>query len=247
MTIMRIRPVTTLATLLLSGMLFQASAQTLSEEALDQRIRDYILDHPEVVVEAIQRWQQQQQRAELEQFQAVLELRQDEVFDLSDGTVMGNPDGDIILVEFMDYNCGYCRRVFPAVQQLAEQDGNVRILFKEFPILGPGSVYASKAALAAREQGMYAEFHNALMSTDARLDEPQVLAIAARVGLDVEQLQRDIQDPEIDALIQRNHQLARDLGINGTPGFIIGEEIVRGATSLENLQRLITVARNEQS
>ena len=247
MTIMRIRPMARLATLMLGGLLFQASAQTLSEETLDQRIRDFILDNPEVVVEAIQRWQQQQQRAELEQFQAVLEMRQDEVFDVSDGTVMGNPDGDIVLVEFMDYNCGYCRRVFPAVQQLAEQDGNVRILFKEFPILGPGSVYASKAALAAREQGMYAEFHNALMSTDARLDEPQVLAIAAEVGLDVEQLQRDIQDPEIDALIERNHQLARDLGINGTPGFIIGEEIVRGATSLENLQRLITVARNEQS
>lgn len=246
MTIMQTR-LTALPILLLLASLSSGAMAQLSDEALDQRIRDYILDNPEVVVEAIQRWQQQQQRAELEQFQSVLELREDEVFDVSDATVVGNPDGDIIVVEFMDYNCGYCRRVFPDIQQLAEQDGNVRVLFKEFPILGPGSEYASKAALASREQGLYAEFHNALMSADTRLDEPQVLAIAGQVGLDVDQLQRDMQNPEIDALIQRNHQLARDLGINGTPGFIIGDEIVRGATSLDNLKRLVTEARNNQS
>lgn len=246
MTILQTRLMPLSILLLLASLSPGAMAQ-LSDEALDQRIRDYILDNPEVVVEAIQRWQQQQQRAELEQFQSVLELREDEVFDVSDATLVGNPDGDIIVVEFMDYNCGYCRRVFPDVQQLAEQDGNVKILFKEFPILGPGSEYASKAALAAREQGLYGEFHNALMSADTRLDEPQVLAIAREVGLDVEQLQRDMQDPEIDALIQRNHELARDLGINGTPGFIIGNEIVRGATSLDNLKRLVAQARDDQS
>ncbi len=223
------------------------AAQTLSEEQLNQRIRDYILDNPEIVVEAIQLWQQQQRQAEASQFDVVLKQRRDEVFDVSIGTVAGNPEGDVILVEFVDYNCGYCRRAFTAVQQLAEQDGNIQLLFKEFPILGPGSEFASRAALASREQGLYAEFHNAMMSTDTRLDEPQVLAIAGEVGLDVARLQQDMQDPAIDALIARNHALARDLGINGTPGFIIGNEIVRGATSLEHLTQLVSEARRNPS
>ncbi|MDX1604945.1 MAG: DsbA family protein [Candidatus Competibacterales bacterium] len=238
---------TTLAGLLFLGFQTNVVAQPLSDEALDQRIRDYILDHPEVVVEAIQRWQQQQRQAEAEQFKSVLQARRDEILDVSVGTVVGNPDGNVTVVEFMDYNCGYCRRVFPAIQQLAEDDGDLRILFKEFPILGPGSEIASRAALAAREQGLYSEFHNALMSADQRLEEPQVMAIAREVGLDTDQLRRDMQSPEIDAIIQRNQALARDLGINGTPGFIIGDEIVRGATSLDHLKQLVAEARRDAS
>ena len=238
---------TTLAGLLFLGFQTNVVAQPLSDEALDQRIRDYILDHPEVVVEAIQRWQQQQRQAEAEQFKSVLQARRDEILDVSVGTVVGNPDGNVTVVEFMDYNCGYCRRVFPAIQQLAEDDGDLRILFKEFPILGPGSEIASRAALAAREQGLYSELHNALMSADQRLEEPQVMAIAREVGLDTDQLRRDMQSPEIDAIIQRNQALARDLGINGTPGFIIGDEIVRGATSLDHLKQLVAEARRDAS
>lgn len=234
-----------LAALVFAGTQAGASAQTLGADELDQRIRDYILDHPEVVVEAIQRWQDQQRQAQAEQYKAVVQQRKGEIFDTSVGTTVGNPDGDVTVVEFMDYNCGYCRRVFPAVQQLAEEDGNVRILFKEFPILGPGSDFASRAALASREQGLYREFHNALMTSGKRLEKAQVLAIAEEVGLDVQQLQADMNDPAIDEIIRRNHALAQDLAINGTPGFVIGDEIVRGATSLEHLRQLITEARNE--
>ena len=227
--------------------LASALAQTLDTDALDQRIRDYILEHPEVVIQSIQRWQQLQQQTEADQAKAALRTREAEIFDLSDGTIAGNPDGDVTVVEFMDYNCGYCRRVFPVVQTLVEEDARVRILFKEFPILGPGSEFASRAALAARSQQRYIEFHNALMTSGRRLEKDTVLAIAGEIGLDVEQLQEQIDGPEIDQIIQRNLALARDLAINGTPSFIIGDEIVRGATSLDHLQRLIAETRRAEN
>lgn len=232
------------AALLAVGLTAPGLAQGLSEAELDQRIRDYILANPEVVVEAIQRWQQQQQQAEARQYQDTLASLHDEIYNNPDTPVLGNPDGDVTLVEFLDYNCGYCRRVFPDVMALADSDGEVRILMKEFPILGPGSQYASQAALAARKQGLYTELHIALMNANGQLNENSVLAIARDIGLDVERLREDMNDPAIEAVLQRNHTLARRLGINGTPGFIVGEEIVRGAVSLEHLRQLVGETRS---
>lgn len=214
-------------------------------EALDAYLRDYLLRNPEVVVEAIQRWQIQQAEAEAAAVAATLAARQEELTRQPDDPVIGNPNGDVTIVEFMDYNCGFCRRVYPVIADLLARDGNIRVVFKELPVLGPGSVFASQAALAARQQNLYEPFHDAMMTTGERLDEAQVLTIAAQVGLDVEQLQEDMQSPAIQAMLARNAELAGDLSISGTPSFVIGDEIVRGATDLASLEALVAQARSE--
>ena len=236
-----------IATALFTSDLIAAETETdnpvISADELDQHIRDYILKHPEVLVQSIQQWQAQQQQAQIQQAKAAIKDRHDELFNDPSAPIGGNPNGDVTVVEFMDYNCAYCRRVFPAVKQLVESDSKVRLLFKEFPILGSGSEFAARAALASRKQGRYVEFHNAMMQAKKSLEERQVLAIAERVNLDVEQLRQDMKDPEIQAIIDRNFELAQALSISGTPGFVIGDEIVRGATSLANLQGLIEQVR----
>ena len=148
------------------------------------------------------------------------------------------------MVEFFDYNCPYCRQVASVMAEAEAGDPELRVVYKEFPILGPGSVFAAKAALAADRQGRYVEFHKALMDADSRVDETSVLAIAEEVGLDVERLKQDMQDPAIQAEIDGNLELAQALRITGTPGFVIGDEFVRGATDLETMTGLIEAARN---
>lgn len=233
------------AVLLTLGLMTTSFAQ--SEAEFNERIRAYILDNPEVIVEAIQMWQQQQQQTEAQQYQNALRGLHDELYNNPETPVLGNPDGDIAIIEFVDYNCGYCRRVFNDLMALTEADSQVKILMKEFPILGADSLVASQAALAAQRQGQYAALHTALMQARGALNENRVLSIAQDLGLDVEQLQLDMHDPAITATLQRNQMLAQQLGINGTPGFIIGEEIVRGAVSMSQLQQLVAVARRNDS
>jgi protein-disulfide isomerase len=147
------------------------------------------------------------------------------------------------LVEFFDYNCQYCRRVAPTVVELEEADPDLRLVYKEFPILGPGSHFAARAALASRNQGRYVRFHNALMQANEQVTEETVMDIAREVGLDTERLEQDMQDPAIEEAIARNLQLANALGITGTPSFIIGQEVVPGAVDLRTLQGLIARTR----
>ena len=161
--------------------------------------------------------------------------------------VTGNIDGDVTLVEFFDYNCGYCKRVFAYMNDIEKDDPNLRIVWKEFPILGPISRYAAQAAMAADRQGKYMEFHRALMSGARLVSEEQVLKIADETGLDVERLQQDMQDPAITAYIDETIELAATLGINGTPGFILGDEVIAGAISEADMKRLIELARQNQS
>ncbi len=229
------------AVLLALSVITSSFAQTESE--FNERIRAYILDNPEVIIEAIQIWQQQQEQAEAQQYQNALAGLQDALYHNPDPPVLGNPEGDVAVIEFVDYNCGFCRRVFNDLMALIETDSQVKLLMKEFPILGSGSLAASQAALAAQRQGEYAALHVAMMQANGQLDEARVLAIAADIGLDVEQLQIDMHDPAITATLQRNQTLAQQLGINGTPAFIIGEEIVRGAVSVSQLRQLVAAAR----
>jgi protein-disulfide isomerase len=157
--------------------------------------------------------------------------------------VGGNPQGDVTLVEFSDYNCPYCRRVAPVLAEAEAADPMLRIVYKEIPILGPDSVYAAKAALAADRQGKYMAFHRALMSAKGVAAEGLILAIAAKLGLDVARLKADVEDPAIQAAIDRNLALSRALRITGTPSFVVGSEIARGAIDLEAMQALIREAR----
>ncbi len=169
--------------------------------------------------------------------------RQDELLNDPASPVGGNPDGDVTLVEFFDYQCPYCKRIFPSIQALLAEDRNLRYVFKEFPILGKESVFAARAALAARRQGKYLEFHTALMPARGKLTETRVMRLAEKAGLDVDRLRRDMADRTIDAMIQRNLDLADGLGIFSTPVFIIGDTQVPGAVEIDTLKILIARAR----
>ena len=163
-----------------------------------------------------------------------------------DSPVAGNPTGDVTLVEFFDYNCPYCRQVAPLLTEAQAADPRLRVVFKEFPILGPGSTFAAKAALAAHKQGKYVAFHDRLMKGRGAVDEAKVLEAAAAAGLDVDRLRAEAAAPAIQAMLERNLDLARALRINGTPGFVVGDTILVGATDLKGLQALINRTRNGQ-
>jgi protein-disulfide isomerase len=222
------------------------SSQAAELDEFEQRVREYLLKNPEVIMEALQILQERQRAAEAENLKRTIAERGEEILNDPAAPVGGNPSGDVTVVEFFDYNCPYCRRVAPTVVELGQADPDLRLVYKEFPILGPGSQFAARAALASRRQGKYGPFHNALMQATEQVTEETVMAIARDVGLDTEQLTADMRDPAIQDAIGRNLQLANALGITGTPSFIIGEEVVPGAVDLSTLQSLITRARREK-
>jgi protein-disulfide isomerase len=157
--------------------------------------------------------------------------------------VLGNRNGDVTVVEFFDYRCPYCKRAAPVLDEVIKADGRVRRVMKEFPILGPDSVIASRAALAARAQGKYEELHRALIGARGQLDESAVMAAAKGVGLDLDRLRRDMRSTEIDGIIRRNRELAESLEITGTPAFVIGDAFLPGAADAATFRSLIQKAR----
>src|SRR5262249_40797347 len=189
-----------------------------------RRVRGYVVENAEVIAEAISRLESQQGAQDPAEVQAVLKSRADEIFLDPDSPVGGNPDGDVTLVEFFDYNCPYCRQVAPLLLEAVAADPNLRTVFKGFAILGPDSASAAQAALAAHKQGKYLPFHDGLMKTRGVTDERKVLDVAAAAGLDVDRLKADMQAPAIQTLLDRNLDLARALRINGTPGFAVGDK-----------------------
>lgn len=213
-------------------------------EAVRELVRETLLENPEIIAEALEQLQQRQQAEEAERArQAIIENREALVAaDPED--IIGNPDGDVTVVEFSDYQCGYCKRVLPGLVDTVEADGNVRLVIHELPILGPASVMAARAAEAARAQELYPRFHVALMAMKGELTEEAVMQTAASVGLDVEQLREDMADPTLDQAFERNIGLARALGVSGTPAFVIGNELVPGAISAAELKTLIAAARD---
>jgi protein-disulfide isomerase len=221
----------------------QAIADSMPKEEFEQRLRDYLLAHPEVVVEALQAYEARQKQAQEDAVKAALAARADEVFRDPASPVGANVEGSITLVEFFDYNCPYCRQMVPLMAKAEAAEPQLRIVYKEFPILGPGSIFAAKAALAANLQGGYTKFHKALYEVRGRVTEAVVLEVAADVGLDVGRLKTDMQSAAIQASVDRNLQLAQDLGITGTPAFIAGDQILGGAVDLATLTQLIEQAR----
>ena len=219
---------------------------TMSKDEFDRRVHEYLLAHPEAVAEAINRLEAQQRDQESKQGQAALQSHADEVFRDAGDPVGGNRTGDATLVEFFDYNCPYCKQMAAVMTQTELGDPRLRIVYKEFPILGPDSLFAAKAALAANKQGKYVAFHRALYQVRGHVDASKVLEIAKTAGLDIERLKADMQMPEIGTQIDKNIKLAQALGINGTPGFAIGDKILVGATDLKSLQATIAAARKDQ-
>jgi protein-disulfide isomerase len=224
----------------------KAVAAEMSQDEFEQRVRTYLLEHPEVIADAINRLQERQAQQDTAQVTAELKAHADEVFRDPDSPVGGNPAGDVTLVEFFDYNCPYCRQMAPVMTQAEADDPQLRIVYKEFPILGPGSVIAAKAALAANKQGKYVAFHRALYQIRGPVEEGKVLDAAATMGLDVGRLKADMQDPAIAGVVDRNLKLAQALRITGTPGFVAGDQILVGATDLKTLQAVLQAVRGGQ-
>jgi protein-disulfide isomerase len=216
----------------------------LPADQVEAIVRDYLMREPEIIYEALQELQRRETAAEAERRTAALTARKDDLFHSAASPVGGNPEGDVTLVEFFDYRCGYCRRVVGALRALVDQDEDLRVVFKEFPILGEDSVRASRAALAAERQGLYMPLHFALMAADD-LSMDGIMQAAAGVGLDTGQLAQDMESPEVQAEIAATYALARDLGIEGTPAFVVDDELIPGAVSQERLAALIDEARTD--
>lgn len=220
----------------------------VANDALQQAIHDYILAHPEVLIESLQR-----AKAKAEQRQAglirsrIIALGKTLVDD-PNSPILGNPKGDVTLVEFFDYRCPYCRQVEPWVQTLLKEDPGVRLVEKEFPILGPASIYAAHMALAAWKQGKHTAFRNALMAKEGNMDEGSihedlVLQVAESIGLDMDRMKVDMASSDVEGEIRVNMRIAQSLSLTGTPAFIIGAELVPGATDLATLRAMVIDAR----
>ena len=214
---------------------------------IERIVREYLRAHPEVLLEAIQALQAKQDTDKKNRQQAALGRARTELVADPEAPVGGNPAGDVTIVEFFDYRCAFCKRVFPTIMALVKADGNIRYVFKEFPILGPESVVAARAALAAwrLDRERYLPFHTALMRSKGRLTEGKILGLAAASGLDPDRLRKGMSDPGIEAVLQRNFRLAETLEINGTPAFVIGRHLVPGAADMETLKRLVATARED--
>lgn len=206
-------------------------------------IREYLLQNPEVLRDAFQELERRSRVAEAQKSKKAIAENAAAIFRSEDDLVAGNREGKVTMVEYFDYNCGFCKRSFPDVMKLLDKDKDLRIVFKEFPILGPGSTFASRAALASREQGKYWEFHLALMSARGAVTEARVLKIAAKIGLDVDKLKADMKSPKIKAIIERNMATAQALGIQGTPAFLIDDKLIPGAVGYQSLAGTISSVR----
>lgn len=214
--------------------------------ALEKFVHDYLLAHPEVIIESVQRFQVEQEKLKAElAAKSVVELRE-KLNNAPGSPTMGNPAGNVAVVEFFDYQCPYCKVMANnKFMETLEQDGNVRIVFKEYPILGPESEYAARAALAAHRQGKYRELHLAFMSFKGKMKTDDIIKIAGEQGLDIEQLKKDMESAEVTQELVDNHDLAKAVGISGTPAFIIDDELFPGAVDMSEILKRIAAARQE--
>lgn len=225
----------------------EAKKMTDAERAgIEAVIKDYIKKHPEIVVQAIEQWRADEKRREKETQARAVKENFEAITRAPGSPVGGNPDGDVTLVEFFDYRCSYCRRVMPAMLDAVKEDGKVRIVFKEFPILSPQSRLGARAALAAARQNKYMEFHTALMSIEATITESVVVALAKSMKMDADKLVKDMKSPEVKAEIEANYALAQKLKIRGTPAFVIGTTLIPGAIDKDEIKKLIAEARANQ-
>lgn len=206
-------------------------------------VRQYLMDNPEVLLDVSKALEAKQQQAEEAQRGSVLQSNADQIFRNANDFVAGNPKGDVTMVEFFDYNCGWCKKGFPEVMNLLDQDKNLRFVLKEFPIFGGDSDYAAMAAIAAKKQNKYWELHKALFAHEGKVTREVVDEVAAKQGLDVEKLKQDMKDPSVAQELADNHALAQSLAINGTPAFIIDDKVSPGYLPADNLAQIIDGVR----
>lgn len=197
--------------------------------AIESIVKEYLLKNPEILLEVQSALETKVAEQDAAKSKALVAEHAKDIYRAPNSPVAGNPDGDITIVEFFDYNCGPCRRGFSEIQKLVESDKTVRVVFAEFPILGDDSVHASRVALAARKQGKYWEVHSGILSSGGKVNEATALKVAEKAGLDMAKLKADMASPDIQAELDRVKDLAQKLSINGTPHFLVGDRAVQGA------------------
>jgi len=227
-----------------------ASAQSFSDTQrgdIEKIIRSYLVSHPEVLEEAINELNKRQAAAEEQKHEASVTENASKIFNSPRGVVLGNRDGDVTFVEFFDYNCGYCKRAMADMLDLMKTDPKLKVVLKEFPVLSPGSVEAAQVAVAVRMQDpggkKYLDFHQRLLGGRGPADKARALAAAKDAGLDMTRIEKDLASPEVKATIDENFKLAEAMGMNGTPSYVIGKQVVVGAIGLEGLKEKIGLAR----
>jgi protein-disulfide isomerase len=213
-----------------------ASFSGLQKKEIENIIREYLISNPEVLVEAQNALEAKLDKVQSERMAVAMKDNAGELYRSAASPIV-NAKGDVPVIEFFDYNCGYCKKAFTEVAQLVENDKKVRLILKEFPILAKGSEEASRVALAAKMQGKYWEFHRAMLQNQGQANEASALRVAERLGLDMAKLKKDMTSPEVKKEIDATHQLASKMGIQGTPHFIVGDKVIPGAP--ENLLELL--------
>jgi protein-disulfide isomerase len=214
---------------------------------IQQIIREYLVTHPEVLQEAITELDKRQAAGDTEKARAAVAANATTIFNSTRQVVLGNAKGDVTLVEFFDYNCGFCKGALPQMMSLLKDDTNLRVVLKEFPVLGPGSVEAAKVAVAVRMQDKtgkkYLDFHQKLLGGRGQADKARALAVAKEVGMDMGQLEKDMASDEARASLEESLKLGETLGLNGTPSYVVGDDVVIGAVGLDALRSKISTVR----
>ena len=226
---------------------FDLEAMTQDERAaFRDEVRAYLLDNPEVIMEAIEVLERRTAAEQVANDAALVTTNKEAIFNDGFSFVGGNPEGDITFVEFVDYKCGYCKKAFPELQELIEQDGNIRIIYKEFPILGEESLLASRFAVSSllvAGDDAYAPLHDALMTMRGNVTPASLVALADGIGLDGQAILEGTTDPRVDAIIGENHSLAQRLQISGTPTFVMEDQLVRGYVPLGGMIEIVAELR----
>lgn len=239
---------TTLATAMLFSIPVHAgdALTPAQKEEVKAVIKQYLTEEsPEVIRKAVQVLQQRDQTEQLQSTQDLVEKNKGKIYDDADSPVLGNPKGDVAIVEFFDYHCGYCKMAHGAITDALDKDKNLRFIAKEYPILGDESLLAARAALASVKQGKYEKMHDALMTNRGSMNDAAIMEMAKKAGLNIEKLQKDMQDNHISTLIDANRALAQLIGVRGTPLFIIGDEIRPGALNPEDIKTAVENARKK--
>ncbi|UWQ61301.1 DsbA family protein [Leisingera caerulea] len=242
---------TALALLGAPAQAFDISAMSDAErEAFGEQVREYILDNPELILEAVDLLEQRQQQAEAARDGTLVADNLEELQNDGYSWVGGNPDGDITLVEFMDYRCGYCRRAAPEVEKLLESDGNIRLVIKEFPILGEASVLSSRFAVATKQvagDDAYKQVHDALIAFGGEPNEVALRRLAEGLSLDADAIFARMDSEEVTAELRQTRELAQKMAISGTPTFVLGTELLRGYLPADQMEIMVAEIREKQS
>jgi protein-disulfide isomerase len=229
---------------------FSGHAQSISDAQrgdIEKIIREYLIAHPEVLQEAMAELEKKQAADEAVKNQAAVKDNAETIFNSARQVVVGNPQGDVTMVEFFDYNCGYCKKAMSDMLDMMKADPKLRVVLKEFPVLGQGSVEAARVAVAVRMQDKtgkkYLEFHQKLLGIRGQANQAAAMTAAKDAGLDMAKLEKDLASPEVKTSLEESYKLAEALGLNGTPSYVIGTDVVVGAVGLPGLKEKVSQAR----